>query len=479
MTVPTAASRSTYTGNGITTVFSTGFYFLAQTDVVVKLTPDGGTETVQTLGVHYTITNPASVGANGSVTMLIAPPADASLVIERTVPYTQVTSFRTQGSFSPATHEDRFDRQTFIDQQLARRVTDLEAVGAAGSVVAGNGLTFSSTTLHVGAGAGIQSNADDVEVVFGAVGDMNVVASDAATPGSAGSTDEAARIDHQHIALTAAPAAGSVAIGNAAAIGSAFGLSRADHVHPVAAPAAPANVTKAAADAGASTTFARADHKHDITTAAAIDITDSTNGEGAATTLARSNHTHGHGNRGGGSLHANAIAGGAAGFMSGADKTILDALAAALPRVRAGQLVAQSIPNATMTGVIFEVEEYDIGNGYNPITGIYTVPSTGYYHIAAHVRFASTVFAGASSIECFIARNGITNGEVMGDFLDRPVSGTFVDSVGVANTMLLTAADTIQIGVRTTGGVSRNTYGDNTLWAGSNPSCHLSIDKLH
>lgn len=33
-----------------------------------------------------------------------------------------------------------------------------------------------------------------------------------------------------------------------------------------------------------------------------------------------------HGNRGGGGLHANAIAGGAAGFMSGADKTALDGL---------------------------------------------------------------------------------------------------------------------------------------------------------
>ena len=90
---------------------------------------------------------------------------------------------------------------------------------------------------------------------------------------------------------------------------------------------APVNVTKAAAAVGVGTTAARHDHKHDITTAAVIDITDSTNAEGTATSLARSDHTHGHGNRGGGSLHAVVVAAGAAGFMSGADKTKLDGIA--------------------------------------------------------------------------------------------------------------------------------------------------------
>lgn len=45
---------------------------------------------------------------------------------------------------------------------------------------------------------------------------------------------------------------------------------------------------------------------------------------GVGTTAARADHVHAHGDQAGGSLHANAIAGGAAGFMSGADKTALD-----------------------------------------------------------------------------------------------------------------------------------------------------------
>lgn len=46
---------------------------------------------------------------------------------------------------------------------------------------------------------------------------------------------------------------------------------------------------------------------------------------GSAETAAAADHVHAHGNQAGGGLHANAIAAGAAGFMSGADKTKLDA----------------------------------------------------------------------------------------------------------------------------------------------------------
>jgi hypothetical protein len=45
-------------------------------------------------------------------------------------------------------------------------------------------------------------------------------------------------------------------------------------------------------------------------------------------TYANSDHTHGHGNQAGGSLHALAVAGVSAGFMSAADKTKLDGLGA-------------------------------------------------------------------------------------------------------------------------------------------------------
>lgn len=116
-------------GTGLATVYNTGFYFLLASTVVVKLTPIAtGIEALLVLGVHYTVTMPAGIGLNGSITMLVAPALGDALLIERTVPITQAMSLRTQGSFSPPIHEDSFDRGTFVDQQLDRRISALEAL---------------------------------------------------------------------------------------------------------------------------------------------------------------------------------------------------------------------------------------------------------------------------------------------------------------------------------------------------------------
>lgn len=47
---------------------------------------------------------------------------------------------------------------------------------------------------------------------------------------------------------------------------------------------------------------------------------------GVSTNYAREDHVHGHGNQAGGALHADVVAAGASGFMTGADKTKLDAI---------------------------------------------------------------------------------------------------------------------------------------------------------
>lgn len=89
----------------------------------------------------------------------------------------------------------------------------------------------------------------------------------------------------------------------------------------------PVNVTKSAAATGVATDGARADHKHDVTTAAPVSV-GAANAEGASSSLARADHVHAHGDQAGGTLHAVAVAGGAAGFLSGSDKTKLDGLTA-------------------------------------------------------------------------------------------------------------------------------------------------------
>lgn len=77
--------------------------------------------------------------------------------------------------------------------------------------------------------------------------------------------------------------------------------------------------------------------------AAPPDITDSTGAVGSATEAAREDHTHGHGNRGGGTLHA-AATGSVAGFMSAADKAKLDSVPNFDPNIET-QIIEEFSPN--------------------------------------------------------------------------------------------------------------------------------------
>lgn len=188
----------------------------------------------------------------------------------------------------------------------------------------GGGTLHAVATTSV---AGFMSGADKTKLDGIATGAAALTASAPANVTKAaaavGVATDAARADHKHDIDTAAP--GTVTFGGAAE-GAATSLARSDHTHALTAPGVPANVTKAAAVAGVSANVAREDHKHDVDTAAAVELTDSTNAEGTATSLARSDHTHAHGNRGGGTLHAAATIS-VAGFMSSADKTKLDGIA--------------------------------------------------------------------------------------------------------------------------------------------------------
>jgi hypothetical protein len=387
MAVGTELNEITYPGDDSGTTFPVGFWVRKAADVKVYI-EDGGVETLKVLGVDYLVEDLNSNGSstdNSTVTWIaVTPPATGTnVILRRVVGFTQDTAFRTQGSFSAAVHENAFDDSVYRDQQLDRRVKSLESAGAPGSVVAGAGLSFTGTTLNVGAGQGIVANANDVALDW----DATTPAVTAVATGSAGIATKPARSDHRHGLSTAA--AGAIAVGDAAADGVATSASRSDHKHSLAAPAAPANVTKATADAGAATTVARADHKHDVSTAAAIALTDSTNAEGSLTTLARSDHTHSHGARGGGTLHA-AVTSGANGFMVAADKVLLDALTATRSYVQADNNVAQSIPHNVSTTILFALERIDTKGEYDPATGIFTATVAGHYRAAAQVHINAT-----------------------------------------------------------------------------------------
>jgi hypothetical protein len=320
MTVPSETSRVTYPGNGASS-FPTTFYFQRAADLRITRTT-GGVPLVLTEGVHYAVTLPASVGVDGTVNLVSALAVGESLTIERDVELKQETSFRVAGTFLPDVHEDAMDRLMFAIQEMARRISDLESAGAPGSVVAGNGLSFAGTTLNVGAGSGIQANADTVEVLYGVGGD--ITGYDGTS--SAGVLNKAARADHRHdIDFFDAPV--DLVTNAANAAGTSGAVARADHVHGVPV-GAPVTVDCALPLIGTSGVFADASHKHDVATAVALELTDAVSAEGTAMELARADHTHAHGARAGGTLHAEATTS-AAGFMSAAEKALMAALSEA------------------------------------------------------------------------------------------------------------------------------------------------------
>jgi hypothetical protein len=321
MSVPVDVSFDNFVGTGAQTAFNTTFPFEKSTDLTVTVAG-----VTKVLGVDYNVTGGGFL--TGTVTFGAAPAAAAAVVITRDVAFVQPTGFRSQGPFSPESYEKAVDRLTYQTQELERRILAIEAGANTNNAVAGDGLQNVAGTWKVkpdanGGNPNIQVSAAGVKAATD--GDENHLApvlSDHTTP-SAGGNELPARVDHQHVAQTAAP--GNAGIGDAAAIGASDSLARADHTHGWPAPGAPANVTKAAAQAGVSTKPAREDHKHDVTTAPAVDLTDAASTEGVATTLTRSDHTHAHGNRGGGPLHAE-VTTVADGFMIASDKAKLDAI---------------------------------------------------------------------------------------------------------------------------------------------------------
>jgi hypothetical protein len=115
----TSSTRSvTYSPSVNTTGFSVTFPFLDASWIkVTKITEATGVETVLTQGTDYTVQVPRA-GSNGIVTTTVAVTSAYTLRIERVVPLTQTTSFRSQGTFRAAAHEDAFDKLTMALQQV-------------------------------------------------------------------------------------------------------------------------------------------------------------------------------------------------------------------------------------------------------------------------------------------------------------------------------------------------------------------------
>jgi len=117
MTISTTTTRTTYNGNGVTTVFSIPFRFLVNGDIVVVSVSAAGVETTKTLTTDYTLTG-AGDDAGGSVTMLVAPANGTRLIIYRDTDIVQETDYISGDPFPAETHERALDRLTMIAQEI-------------------------------------------------------------------------------------------------------------------------------------------------------------------------------------------------------------------------------------------------------------------------------------------------------------------------------------------------------------------------
>jgi hypothetical protein len=142
MTISSTTNRVSYTGNGATTAFSFPYKFLANADlVVIKRTIADGTEVVQTITTHYTVTG-AGDANGGTVTMLSAPAATHQIIIYRDPAITQAVDLVENDSLPvEASIETPLDKLTMICQRLkdrldrAFRLSDGDTTGGTTSVV--------------------------------------------------------------------------------------------------------------------------------------------------------------------------------------------------------------------------------------------------------------------------------------------------------------------------------------------------------
>jgi len=125
-TLSTTTSTVTYTGSGTAGPFSIPFKWWASSElVVVKITIATAAEQTLVLTTDYTVTGAGT--ASGALTLVSTISSSYQLRITRTLPLTQATSLRSQGTFSPATHEVMFDRLWAAMQQTAAGVSGFSA----------------------------------------------------------------------------------------------------------------------------------------------------------------------------------------------------------------------------------------------------------------------------------------------------------------------------------------------------------------
>jgi len=125
MTVSSSTNRASYSGNGSLTTFAYGFKIFDQGDLTVILRAANGTETVQTITTHYTVTGVGSA-SGGNVVFGSAPASGVTVVILREMDLEQGLDLVPNDPFPAQSLENSLDKLTFMvqqhDEQLGRAI---------------------------------------------------------------------------------------------------------------------------------------------------------------------------------------------------------------------------------------------------------------------------------------------------------------------------------------------------------------------
>jgi hypothetical protein len=142
MTISSTITKNSYSGNGSTTAFAFAYYIISENDVEVIIRSSNGTETVQSLTTHYTVTGVQN-NSGGTVTMVTAPATGETLVIRRATSKIQDTDYVANDPFPAETHEAALDKGVLISQELQEQVNR--------SIKISRTNTMTSTDFTVGA----------------------------------------------------------------------------------------------------------------------------------------------------------------------------------------------------------------------------------------------------------------------------------------------------------------------------------------
>lgn len=150
----------------------------------------------------------------------------------------------------------------------------------------------------------------------------------------------------------------------------------------------------------------------------------------------------------------------------------IDSSGRILTPTRPSFLVYRSFSDAADTNyssnvlVTFDKKQHDIGNSFDLSTETYTVPVSGVYHLSWQVRMTNVT--SANYVFTSLYKNGGTHwGDSLYMYgnLEDPQGGTYQSS-GMSATAELSANDTLQLYVRSSGDTTSRIEAHTTFFSG-------------